>query len=154
MGNTSIEREIAGFIAKYTPAIARDFKACRTRLRRLFPRGFELVYDNYNALAIGYATTLRASDVLVSIAAYPRWLTLFFMKGAALEDPGSLLQGSGNKVRSVRLETPAHLDRPAMRALIARALEPARDALDQAGALVTVVKSVSAKQRPRRPSDA
>jgi hypothetical protein len=32
----------------------------------------ELVYDNYNALVIGYGPTERASDALIFLAVYPR----------------------------------------------------------------------------------
>jgi hypothetical protein len=72
-------QQLKTFIAAYTPDMARQIRAARKRLRTLFPSGYELVYDNYNALAIGYGATQRASDVVLSIAAYPRWVSLFFL---------------------------------------------------------------------------
>jgi hypothetical protein len=79
--------EVAAFLAKYTPAIAAQTQAVREHLLRVFPRGFELVYDNYNALAFGFGPTQRASDLVVSVAAYPKWVTLFFLNGATLPEP-------------------------------------------------------------------
>ena len=132
---TSVERQLAEFIDKYTPAIADHVRASRARLRVLFPRGFELAYDNYNALVFGFGPTERASDAVLSLAAYPRWVTLFFLKGATLADPGKHLKGSGSRVRSIVLAAPAELDTPLVRGFIDQAVRP-----------------VSAKQRQRRPT--
>jgi hypothetical protein len=148
---SGIETEIAGFTAKYAPPIAAALKACRRRMHGFFPRGFELVYDNYNALVFGYAPSERASDAIVSIAGYPRWITLFFLHGATLHDPDKLLQGDGKQVRGIRLVSPADFDNPAVRALLQRAIAPHADAFAAAPRLATIVKSVSAAQRSRRP---
>lgn len=144
---------IAEFLGKYTPEIRSQLKQCRAKLRALFPRGFELVYDNYNALVFGISPTERTSDAQLSIAGYPKWVTLFFLNGAQLKDPQHLLEGKGTRVRSIRLEDAAELNKPGIRALIAQAVEPHRAAFRAAPPLRTVVKSVSRKQRSRRPSE-
>lgn len=151
MSTRALESELAEFTRKYTPEIAAALSACRTKVRALFPRGYELVYDNYNALVLGFAPSQRASDAVLSVAAYPRWVTVFFLRGATLPDPASLLRGKGKQVRSVVLESPEDLDAPAMRALIAAAVRPVASAFASAPPLTTIVKSISAKQRPRRP---
>jgi hypothetical protein len=50
MDTNSAESRIAEFIAKYTAEMAAKIIASRKKLRALFPRGYELVFDNYNAL--------------------------------------------------------------------------------------------------------
>ena len=145
------EREIESFLAKYTPSLRADFEAARATMRSSFPRGWELVYDNYNALVFGYAFADRASASIVSIAGYPKWLTLFFLEGRQLDDPDRRLVGSGATVRSVRLAGPQTLDEPAVRALLAQAVGRHETAFAAAPALATVVKSVADRQRPRRP---
>jgi len=145
------ETQIKAFVEKYSPAIAAQLRAARRHMRALFPCGFELVYDNYNALAIGYATSERAGDAIVSIAGYPKWVTLFFLQGKSLADPHGLLSGAGSRVRSVRLDDAAQLGDARIAQLIERALAPHRAALRAAPKLATIVKSVSAKQRERRP---
>ena len=144
--------QVAEFIGKYSPEIARFYSVSRRKMRSMVPRGYELVYDNYNALGIGYGPAQRASDVIVSIVAYPRWVTLFFLYGASLRDPGSLLEGSGNRVRSIRLGSPDDLDRPEIKKLISQALAPHTEALAQCPRITTIIKAVAAKQRPRRPA--
>jgi len=152
MKTSVAETQIASFLAKYSPPIAAQLNDARGRLRSFFPRGFELVFDNYNALVFGISPTERASDAFISIAGYPRWVTLFFQKGTALNDPKGLLEGEGKQIRSIRLHDPGQMNEPAIEALIAEATLPHRPALLAAPALATVVKTVVSKQRPRRPS--
>ncbi len=79
--------QLDSFMAKFTPEIAAHAKATLREMRKLYPTALELVYDNYNALAIGFAPSDRASEGIFSIALYPRWVTLFFLQGAALPIP-------------------------------------------------------------------
>ena len=118
------------------------------------PGAVELVYDNYNALVIGFGPGERASNAVVSLAVFPRWVTLCFIQnGPDIPDPGQLLKGSGNVVRHVRLESAKDLDKREIRELLAHALRLADVSIDPAGRRRIVIKSVSAKQRPRRSAE-
>jgi hypothetical protein len=150
----STTAQIRSFLARFTPRVARDARAARARLRRLVPRGYELVYDNYNALAFGFSPSPRPSEALVSIVVYPGWLRLFFLSGAQLADPDGLLEGTGRRVRSILLDAPSTLDRRGVRKLIERALSPHREAFAAAPKLRTRVQSISPVRRPRRPASA
>ena len=145
---------VAEFLEKYTPEIVGQLQAARGHLSKHFPRGFELVYDNYNALVFGIASSERATDAIVSVAGYPKWVTLFFLRGVDLLDPTRVLEGNGVQVRSVRLHPPGKLHEPPVQALIAAAKAAASSALAAAPPLKTVIKSVSAKQRERKPAAA
>jgi len=149
---TSPAVQIEQFLSKYTPALATDARRMRSKMQRIVPGGFEFVYDNYNALVFGYGPTERPSEAVLSLALMPRWVTLCFLNGKGLSDPGGLLQGGGNKVRHVRLQAPVSLEDPPIADLIQQAI---RQATPQFGAESarprTVIKSISAKQRPRRP---
>jgi Domain of unknown function (DU1801) len=140
---------VAQFLGKYSPEIATQLQAARRHLSSHFPRGYELVYDNYNALVFGFGPSESASSAILSVAGYPKWVTLFFLKGAKLPDPESRLQGTGSQVRSIRLQPPSVLAEPAVQALIEAAIATAATELAAAPPLKTVVKSVSEKQRPR-----
>ena len=150
MSDLSAEEQLAGFIDKYTPEIAARTRAVLAKMRALLPGAIELVYDNYNALVIGFGPTDRTSESLFSIAVYPRWLSLFFLHAAGLSDPGHLLQGSGKFVRHIVLNQPENLDTPAVRRLMAQSLKRSRKPLDPRRPERIVIKSISAKQRPRR----
>lgn len=144
-------KQVTGFIAKFDPAIAKLTRACRAELRKRYPAAIELVYDNYNALAIGYSPTERTSDVVFSLAVYARGLNLYFMYGRSLPDPDHLLQGSGTQGAFIRLDSVGKLDHPNVITLIERAVKRQRPTFAPKGRGYTVVKSISAKQRPRRP---
>ena len=145
------EAQLAGFLAKYTPEVAARAEAILGRMRALLPNAVELVYDNYNALASGFGPDEKVSHAIFSIAVFPRWVSLFFLQAKGLDDPAKLLKGGGNVVRHIVLEDERRLDDPAIRALMDQALRNAVVPLDPSAARRLVIRSVSAKQRPRRP---
>lgn len=143
------EAELETFIIRFDDAVAAQIRAIRAAMRARLPGAFELVCDNYNALAIGYGASEKLADMVFSVAAYPRWVSLFFSQGAALDDQSSLLKGNGGTMRHIVLDGPDTLDDPAVRALMDQAL--ARRPIGTEGPSCLVIKSVSARQRPRRP---
>jgi hypothetical protein len=145
------EKQLAGFIAKFSPEIAVLIRQTRKTMRERLPHALELVYDSYNFFVIGYGPSEKASEAIFSLAAQAKGVSLCFLQGAGLPDPKGLLQGSGNVVRNIRLETAATLDQADVRALMNSALEFAKVPLNPKGVHRLVIKSVSAKQRPRRP---
>ena len=148
----NVESNIEKAVGKLSPKMGREITAAREKMRAMIPRGYEMVYDNYNALVFAYCSNERPSGAQVSIAAMPRWVTLFFSQGAKLEDPKKLLLGEESQVRSVRLEGgAADLDRRDIRALIDQALAPFGEEFAAAPKLKTVLRSVSEKQGARRP---
>ncbi len=151
-GVDSPSKQLSGFIARYEPAVAKLARAARVALRSRFPTARELVYDNYQFLAIGYASTERASDCLVSLAVSPKGVALSFYYGASLPDPAGILLGSGNQNRFVRLQGAATLRSPAVEALLRAAVAQAKTPLPTTGRGTLTIKSVSATQRPRHPA--
>ncbi len=148
----SPEKQVAGFIAKFTPETAALIRDARRKMRERLPQATELVYDNYSFFVIGYGPSEKPSEAIFSLAAQAKGVSLCFLQGARLPDPKGLLRGSGNVVRNVRLETAATLDRADVRALMEVALERAKVPIDPKSTHRLVIRSVSAKQRPRRPS--
>ena len=146
----TVQAQARRFIAKFEPRLQKLFGAARRELRRRFPTAVELIYDNYNFLVFGFCTTERPSDCFVSIAGQAKGLVLSFYWGATLPDPHQLLQGSGNQNRFVRLPSPRTLREPEVVELLLAAVAQAKVPLKKEGRGYTLVKSVSAKQRPRR----
>ena len=148
----SVEAQLSSFIDKFETRLATLIRECRAEVRKLLPTAVEIVYDNYNFFVIGYASTERASDCIVSLAAASNGIGLSFYYGASLPDPSKLLQGSGKQNRFIRLPTVEQLRLPAVVQLIRTAEEQGKTPLPASGVGHTVIKSVSAKQRPRRKS--
>ncbi len=93
-------------------------------MQRRFPCGFELVYDNYNALVFGISPNGSTNEAFVSVAGYPRWVTLFFLHGTNLQEPQGVLEGHGKQVRSIRIASAADIHLPEVRARIGQAALP------------------------------
>jgi hypothetical protein len=150
----SPQEQLDGFMAKYLPEIVTEGRAALTRLRKIAPGAIELVYDNYNGLVVGFCPAERASEGIFSLLFTPRWLTLCLLQnGPRIPDPHGLLRGAGNQVRSVRLASAKDLDLPAVKTLIRETMDRAKVPIDPGGKRRLVIKSISAKQRPRRPKD-
>jgi hypothetical protein len=145
------QRQLDGFLAKFTPEVDSLAHELLGRMRARLPGATIIVYDNYNALAIGFGPTGKPSHAILSLAVFPRWVTLCFLNGAGLPDPAGLLRGSGSRVRHVRLHEAEAMADPRIEALIAEAVARSEPPIDAAAEQRLVIKSVSAKQRPRRP---
>ena len=146
----SAEQQLAGFIDKFSPEMAAKIRGARAALRKRLPAANELVYDNYNFFVIGYCATLRPSDCVVSLVADAHGIRIAFYYGSTLPDPQGILQGSGSQNRFIRLERARDLARPEVEALIRAAITHGKTPLPKSGRGTLVIRSISAKQRPRR----
>ena len=144
------EAQLRAFIAKFSPDDQRRIRAVRTAMRKRLPTANELVWDNYNFFVIGYSPTERPTDAVLSMAARANGIGLCFIYGAGLPDPACVLEGSGRQSRFVRVDSAARLSDPDVSALIDAAVARARTPYPASGKGRLIIRSVSAKQRPRR----
>jgi len=145
-----VAKQVDAFIDKFEPVIAKQIREVRAALRKRFPTAIEMVYDNYNFFVIGYSPTEKPTDYIVSLVANSKGVGLSFNHGADLADPHDILQGSGSQNRFVRLAEGAKtLKHPHVAAMIDAATENSEKPLPKERGF-TVVRSISAKQRPRR----
>lgn len=148
---TDAQRQLDTFIDKFTPEVAALARALLDKMKTRTPGAQILVYDNYNALAIGFGRSDKAGEAILSLAVMPKWVTLCFLWGVHLSDPHNLLKGDGSRVRNVRLHSAEAFDDPRIQALIDEALEITDWPIDPTEPQRLIVKSISANQRQRRP---
>jgi hypothetical protein len=146
----SPETQLASFIAKFDPSNQKFIRSVRKALRKRLPTANELVYDNYNFFVIGYCTTERASDCLLSMACDHKGVAICFYWGAKLPDPHKILHGGGKQVRFLRIISASDLAHPHAEAVIQAAIDHARAPLPTKGKGKLTIRSISKKQRPRR----
>ena len=144
------ETQLKGFIARFDAEHQAVIRAARKALQKRFPTATELVYDNYNFFVIGYGPTERPSDAIISIAAAANGVGLCFIRGASLPDPARILQGSGKQTRFVRLPSAEILQKPEVQTLLKAAADRAKTPMPTQGKGKLIIRSISAKQRPRR----
>ena len=141
-------------IAKYSPEVRAVARAALAKMRRRLPGAVEFVYDNYNALVIGFGHNERPSDAIFSLVLYPRHVTLCFLEGALLTDPDGRLRGEGSRVRHIRLSGASTLDEAPVQRLLDQAVAESGARFDGRQRRKMIVRAVSAKQRSRRPAQA
>src|ERR1700678_3740432 len=127
------EAQLVGFLAKYTPEISDLAEDIRGEMRKLYPNALELVYDNYNALVIGYCPTEKPSEAIFSIVLYPKWVSLFFLQAKGLPDPDRILCGEGSTARHIVLPSAAALHLPEVQSLMQEAVARAKAPFDSKG---------------------
>jgi len=144
------EEQLKSFIAKFDPKLGKQIRECRSAMRKRFPTANELAYDNYNFFVIGYCTTERPSDCVVSLAVNAKGIGLSFYYGATLPDPSGILQGSGKQNRFVRLDGVATLRRPEVEELLDAAEAQADPPFAKSSRGKLIIRSISEKQRLRK----
>lgn len=141
--------QLSGCIEKFEPSMAETIRKCRAAMRRRFQTANELVYDNYNFFVIGYCPTERPSGCKVSLATNSKGVNLDLMLGSKLPDPHRILSGTGSLNRFVRLEGAATLATPDVKELLNAAEKLSNPPFPKSGAGKLIIRSISAKQRPR-----
>ena len=150
--STDAEKQLQGFIDKFEPEHQALIRAMRKALRKRMPSANELVWDNYNFFVVGYSATERPSDSVVCIAAAANGVGLSFYRGATLPDPQKILLGSGVQNRFLRFKSAKTLVLPEVEALIDAAIAQAKVPFPAKGKGKLIIRSISAKQKPRRKS--
>jgi hypothetical protein len=124
----------------------RDF------VRGLYPFTNELIYDNYNALALGWSPTERLGHTFCSVAVMRANYNIHFgfLRGAELPDPDGVLQGKGSQYRYLLVKTTNEFPKTYMKKLISEACISAMARVKDSKQIVagkTIIKSTSGVKR-------
>ena len=92
--------------------LARDLRAL---IRRLVPKAREKIYRGWGVVDYGFSASGRG---FMSIGPQKGYVNLYFMSGVDLPDPTGLLDGSGKRLRHVKIRKPEDLKKKALQALI------------------------------------
>lgn len=71
----------------------------------------------------------KMSEGYAYVMPHKNWVNLGFYQGAVLADPAGILEGSGKKLRHVKVRSVEDAGRPEVRALVEEALVERRQAL-------------------------
>src|SRR5258708_3550755 len=138
------QAQLNGFLAKYSPGMIKLAKALLAKMRARLPGAVQLVYDNYNALVIGFGPTEKPSEAILSIALLPTHVSICFLQGGpSLPDPHGILQGEGTVSRHVKLFAAAEFDNPAVEDLIAAAVKRAAKPINPKTPGKLIIRSIS-----------
>ncbi len=118
----------------------------------LYPQANELIYDNYNALAIGWSPSDKMSHIFCGIAIYRANSNIHFgfYWGNEISDPKKLLIGNGKQYRYTLVKSKEDFPQVYIKKLLREAynnsLSKVKDKMQIKNGL-TIMKSISPKKR-------
>jgi hypothetical protein len=107
------------------PDLAAIAWRLRAMIREVDPGAVETVRLGDNAATFGVGPR-KMTDGYAYIMPQREYVNLGFYQGATLADPARLLEGTGKRLRHVKVRSLADADRPEVRALAAAALAQRR----------------------------
>jgi hypothetical protein len=118
----------------------------------LCPSANELIYDNFNAVAVGWSPTEKAGHTVCSIAVFRtnKNIQFGFYWGSELSDPERILLGKGNQYRYIlvtdKMKFPKDYIKKLVNEAYANSLAKVKDHKEIINGH-TIIKSVSDKKR-------
>lgn len=144
--------ELSEFLQPFSKEVQKIALQLREFVLNIFPDSNELIYDNYNALAIGYSLSEKQKDMFCHIAVYSKYVNIGFDKGIFLNDPEKMLKGTGSRIRHIKVPDYNSFNAVYVKKILAQAHQIAVDSLESGEQLikaVSLVKSTSVvKKRP------
>ena len=93
-------------------------QAARRAIKTLAPKGTK--ETAYRTWPIRYSVD---NFVIAAVGNYPRWVSIFLVRGAELEDPDKVLEGTGKGMRHIKLREPKDASRPEVKRMIRQAFK-------------------------------
>jgi len=116
---------------KSVPAEVRPIvQAAMKMVRSVAPQAEEVAYEmappRSKSMVWKLARYTVDGDNVVGIGTLTRHSMLYFYRGREIDDGSGLLQGGGKEMRFIRLESPADVERPAVKQLVRKAFRLAK----------------------------
>ena len=109
---------VGEYVRRVPASLRPTLQASRRTIKAVAPKSTK--ETAWRAWPIRYSV----NDAYVcAIGDYPRWISVYFFRGAELDDPDGLLEGSGKGMRHVKLREPKDAGRPALKRLIRHAFK-------------------------------
>jgi hypothetical protein len=112
----SIEADIDRLLAEHPPEIQAIERALRHLIKTEIPTVEEQVDFGNKLIAFGWSMKMR--DLLFAIIAHKSHVNLQLADGAELPDPTGIVEGTGKRIRHVKLRSVQDVGRADVRALI------------------------------------
>jgi hypothetical protein len=114
---TTDDAEFRGILEGRSADVTELALAARRLVFDVLPQTVEVVWPTQRTS--GYGTGPRKmTDQFAWILPYERHVAMAFPYGVELDDPAGLLQGTGARIRNVRIETLDDVSRPELRRLL------------------------------------
>jgi hypothetical protein len=112
----TLEADVDRLLAEHTVELQAIERALRTTIRTAFPVAIEQV-DFANKL-IAFGRSMKIRGLLFAIIAHKSHVNLQLADGADLPDPQGLIEGTGKRIRHVKIRSVEAASSPAVVAIV------------------------------------
>ncbi|MFK7937495.1 MAG: DUF1801 domain-containing protein [Saprospiraceae bacterium] len=99
-----VHPDLHQFLFPYSSDIQQLTIQLRDFITDLVPEANELIWDNYNAVAIAYSKSEKLKDAFCHIAVYSKHVNFGFNRGAELTKSQVKLEGKGQLIRHLKVK--------------------------------------------------
>ena len=104
-------------LATQRPEVGGAGRAIEALIREVLPEA--VVHFDAGDGLLAFGTTMAMRDLLFALIPHANWLNLQLADGAVLDDPDGIVEGTGKRIRHVKLRSAEEATRPAVRAIVA-----------------------------------
>jgi hypothetical protein len=102
-GPSDVEADVARLLAGHPPEQQAVEQALRAAIRREFPAAVEQVDFGNKLIAFGRSMKMRG--LLFAIIAHKSWVNLQLADGGDLPNPDSRIEGTGKRIRHIKVRS-------------------------------------------------
>jgi hypothetical protein len=110
------EGEFEQMLAPHSPVVAETARALRRVLAAAFPEAVEQVDSGNKLLAVGRSMQMR--DLTFAIIPHSAHVNLQLPDGVDLPDPDGMIEGTGKRIRHIKVRSVEAAASPALRAIV------------------------------------
>ncbi|UOY08279.1 DUF1801 domain-containing protein [Muricauda sp. SCSIO 64092] len=96
--------QLRKFMKPYDEEMQKLTLQLRDFITNLVPQANELIWDNYNAVALAYSKSEKLKDAFCHIALYSKYVNFGFNRGAELTKTNVKLNGKGKLIRHISVK--------------------------------------------------
>jgi hypothetical protein len=147
------KEDLVKFLQPFHKDIIQVALWLRETVWKLYPKSNELIYDNYNAVAVGWSVSDKVGDTFCSIAiGSNKYVHFGFYWGSKIADPEKKLLGKGSQYRYITVKDKKEFPLAYMKKLMKEAHAYSLSKMkkgEEMPAGATIVKSISpVRKRP------
>ena len=116
MPTTNAQVPLSEYLSRVPASLRPTMQAGRRAIKANAPKGTR--ETAFRKWPIRYSVDDKD---ICGIGDYPRWVSVYFFRGAEMDDPEGVLEGTGKGMRHVKLREPKDANSPALKTLIRQA---------------------------------
>jgi uncharacterized protein DUF1801 len=142
-------RELLGFLRRYDAAVQDIALGLRHVVLEEMAPCHEHIFAMRHAVVLLYGPTSRVvEDCVCMISVHRKHANLRFTDGAELDDASGVLEGTGKRMRHIKIKTQSDVSRPEIRAYLRQARKHAgmTQRLLTVNDVITTVKTTTSRK--------